>query len=163
MGDKTTSFKENNYFWPRFCLPIYINIILQLDMNIRSLVFGLICLISTAVIAQGQKSYKVNAIAFYNVENLFDSLDDPRKDDDDFTPDGKKEWSQGRYEKKIQNLSKVIQSMEGEQGLPWIIGLAEVENQEVVEELGEYISPSNYSVVHHESPDRSDYPRGCRF
>ncbi|NNC83463.1 MAG: hypothetical protein HKN79_07795, partial [Flavobacteriales bacterium] len=93
-------------------------------------------------------------VVFYNVENLFDVKDHPRKDDNDFTPNGRNEWSQGRYEKKIQNLGRVIQSMDHGDGLPVLIGLAEVENEDVVEDLGEFIASGSYGVVHHESQDR---------
>lgn len=93
-------------------------------------------------------------IAFYNVENLFDTRDDPRKKDEDFTPSGRNEWSQGRYEKKLIDLSKVIQAMDHGEGLPAIIGLAEVENEDVVRELGNAILPSGYGVVTENSLDR---------
>lgn len=93
-------------------------------------------------------------IVFYNVENLFDTDNDSKTEDDDFTPEGKYEWSDGRYEKKLKNLSKVFQSMDHGAGEAAIIGLAEVENKAVVEDLGNMIIPNGYDVVHGESPDR---------
>jgi predicted extracellular nuclease len=93
-------------------------------------------------------------IAFYNVENLFDVRDDPGKSDEDFTPAGRNEWSEGRYEQKLINLSKVIQAMDHGQGLPAIIGLAEIENEEVVEALGNTVWPSGYGLVTENSLDR---------
>ena len=95
-------------------------------------------------------------IAFYNVENLFDTKDDPKKRDDDFTPAGKKGWSDNRFDKKISQLTRVIHSMEDElDDLPIIIGLAEVENFEVVEALGKSISHNGveYAAVLEESHD----------
>jgi len=95
-------------------------------------------------------------IAFYNVENLFDVKDDPKKRDDDFTPGGKKGWSYNRYDKKISQLTRVVHSMEEElEALPIIIGLAEVENIEVVEDLGKSVSHNGieYAGVLDESHD----------
>lgn len=158
MAHKTTSFRENNYFWPRFCLPIYINIILQLDMNIRSLVFGFICLISTAVFAQGQKSYKVNAIAFYNVENLFDTEDDPITFDDDRTPEGRDHWTEEIYAAKLANMAKVIADVGRDVTgtAPALIGVAETENRKVLEDLVNQpeLLPYDYGIIQFDSPDR---------
>ncbi|NND93800.1 MAG: hypothetical protein HKN45_02990, partial [Flavobacteriales bacterium] len=93
-------------------------------------------------------------VVFYNVENLFDTQNDPLKNDDDFTPNGRNEWSKGRYEKKLINLSRVIQSIDHGAGNAAIIGLAEVENRAVVENLANTILPNGYGVVHQESPDQ---------
>lgn len=95
-------------------------------------------------------------IAFYNVENLFDIKDDPKKKDEEFTPGGKKKWSDNRYDKKISQLTRVIHSMEDDlNGLPIVIGLAEVENVGVVEDLGKSISHNgvDYAAVLEESTD----------
>lgn len=92
-------------------------------------------------------------MVFYNVENLFDTKNDPQKKDDDFTPEGRNEWGAGRYEKKIKNLSRVIQSMDYGNGEAAIIGLAEVENRAVVEDLGNTIVPNGYATVHKDSYD----------
>lgn len=92
-------------------------------------------------------------IAFYNVENLFDVADDPRISDEDFTPNGKLQWSEGRLEQKVKNLATVFQAMGKDHEPPVIIGLAEVENQDVVELLGRTIRPATYGIVHKDSPD----------
>lgn len=102
-----------------------------------------------------QKKYY--PIAFYNVENLFDTIKDVKNDDTDFTPDGKYEWTKSKYNKKISNIAKVI----GDIGLDKnksgavIIGLAEVENKTVIEDIlkQKKLSKSNYQIVHKESPD----------
>jgi len=93
-------------------------------------------------------------IAFYNVENLFDTEDDPKTSDEDFTPAGKLEWSQARYEEKIQHISKVLQAMGKDHQAPAIIGLSEVENEKVVMELANTLKPDAYGVVHRDSPDK---------
>jgi predicted extracellular nuclease len=92
-------------------------------------------------------------IAFYNVENLFDVEDDKKTFDEDFTPNGKLQWSEGRLEAKVKNLSKVLQAMGEDYEPPLIIGLAEVENEEVVELLGRTVRPATYGIVHKDSPD----------
>ncbi len=64
----------------------------------------------------------------YNVENLFDTINSPGFEDDEFTPSGEKKWTYERYEKKLTDLARVILSIPGKE-LPALIGLAEVENQ----------------------------------
>ena len=92
-------------------------------------------------------------IAFYNVENLFDTINDPLKEDEEFTPNGYKQWTKSRYNKKITNLARVLSNMSNE--LPALIGLCEVENEQVVRDLSmsEELYKGNYEVVHEESPD----------
>ncbi len=89
-------------------------------------------------------------IAFYNVENLFDTFDDPEKDDRDFLPDGKLAWDDERYQKKLAHLNETINLFES----PLLIGLCEVENEQVVRDLvGHGKLKSSYGVVHYESGD----------
>lgn len=92
-------------------------------------------------------------IAFYNVENLFNTSDQPRKFDEDFLPEGRYNWTEEKYEGKLSQLGKAIGGM-GKNG-PHIIGLAEIENGTVVEELFEYNQSilRAYEVIHEESPD----------
>lgn len=93
-------------------------------------------------------------ILFYNVENLFDTLDHPTKNDDEFTPEGNKQWSGWKLRRKTKNLSKVIFAS-GNPSPPAIIGFCEVENRNVLEDLF-YKTPLikyNYHIVHEESPD----------
>ena len=94
-------------------------------------------------------------IVFYNVENLFDTIDDPYNyGDNEFTATAKKKWNLERYEKKSSDLAKVIASINNNE-LPDIIGLCEVENRKVVEDLIEQnsLSAEDYGIVHEESPD----------
>jgi hypothetical protein len=92
---------------------------------------------------------------FYNVENLFDIYDDPLTDDNAFLPDGLLRWNLTRYNKKINSIYKVIAAA-GEWDPPAVIGLCEIENRKVLEDLiyGTYLSKQNYSIIHEESPDR---------
>lgn len=104
----------------------------------------------------GQEFY-VACIAFYNVENLFDTINDPDKQDDDFTPEGTYRWNTEKYNEKLENLAEVIASIGTEitPDGPAVLGLAEVENRAVLEDLAAMpaIKDRNYQIVHYESPD----------
>ncbi|MBN2667817.1 MAG: hypothetical protein JXR60_01195 [Bacteroidales bacterium] len=91
---------------------------------------------------------------FYNLENLFDIYDDTTKWDEQFLPDGDKHWTANKYETKLKNIAKVITAVGGWQ-TPAIIGVCEVENLFVLEELTERspIAKLNYQIIHKESPD----------
>lgn len=104
-----------------------------------------------------QKNEKTFVVVSFNVENLFDTINDPGSDDDAFTPTGEKEWTYKRYEKKIDDLARVILTIP-EKELPAIIGLAEVENREVLEDLisNRGLRRGNYEIVHADDQD----PRG---
>lgn len=93
-------------------------------------------------------------VVFYNVENLFDTIDSPDTLDEDFTPQGKNQWTGERYVKKLNDLAKVLSACTAPE-LPTVIGLCEVENRTVVEELmrtGD-LKKGKYKVIHRESPD----------
>ncbi|GHT61014.1 endonuclease [Bacteroidia bacterium] len=92
---------------------------------------------------------------FYNVENLFDTVDNPHKNDNEFLPDGQRHWSQKRYYTKINNLAKVISSA-GEWGSPAMIGMCEVENEKVIRDLirNSPLKKTDYRFVVTNSPDQ---------
>ena len=93
-------------------------------------------------------------VMFYNTENLFDTINDPRTLDDEFTSSGKLHWTPERYEKKLKDIAKVITDI-GPKGLPDLIGLSEVENRSVLEDListGK-LKRAGYGIVHEDSPD----------
>jgi endonuclease/exonuclease/phosphatase family metal-dependent hydrolase len=96
-------------------------------------------------------------VANWNVENLYDAVDDPDNDgDDEFLPNNvTTRWTQVRYETKLDNLAKVISGMNGGEG-PDVLGLEEVENEDVVRDLVERLPGKRYGIVHADSPD----PRG---
>jgi len=93
-------------------------------------------------------------VLFWNVENLFYPENDSLTKDDEFTPEGARHWSYYRYWQKINLLWKTILSM-GEEGPPDIIGLCEIENRRVLEDLFLYspLRKFNYKIVHRDSPD----------
>ncbi len=106
---------------------------------------------------QQKKSVKIRTIAFYNVENLFDIENDSLTFDDDRTPSGKDGWTQTRYAQKIENISKVLSQIGSivSKTSPDIIGLCEVENITVIEDLINHpnLEHKNYGIVHFDSPD----------
>ena len=101
--------------------------------------------------------YNVRTVAFYNVENLFDTINDPNTYDDDRTPTGKDHWNGERYRLKIEHISKVLSTIGvGVKGTPPdIIGLCEVENKQVVEDLIHHpnLISVPYEIIHFDSPD----------
>ncbi len=104
-----------------------------------------------------KKNKDVYSIGFYNLENLFDTIDDPETMDDDFTPKGAKKWSNKRYRKKLYKLAKTISELGNESttNFPVLMGVAEVENANVVQDLidSEPLGDVNYGFVHYDSPD----------
>jgi len=94
-------------------------------------------------------------IMFYNVENLFDILDDPVTDDEEFLPSGLRRWNYNRYNKKINSIYKVIIAA-GEWEPPAVVALCEIENRGVLEDLafGTNLSKFNYRIIHEDSPDQ---------
>src|SRR5690606_6414200 len=107
--------------------------------------------------AQEGKTYRIRSVAFYNVENLFDIHNDSLTFDDDRTPSGKDRWTQERYGQKLFNISKVLSEIgKGEtRSAPDIIGLCEVENKQVLEDLVNHpnLRENKYGIVHYDSPD----------
>ena len=106
---------------------------------------------------QKEKQTKYQTIAFYNLENLFDTFDDKRTFDNDFLPSSEKRWTEKRYRKKLKKLGHVISQI-GTKTTgthPAIIGLAEVENRLVVDDLinSKSLKDKNFDLVHFDSPD----------
>jgi len=103
------------------------------------------------------QTLEVFTIGFYNLENLFDPEDDPKTFDEDYTPKGRKQWTEGILKQKIDNLAEAIYQI----GLreshrpPLILGVAEVENFRVLKMLVEHelLYPYGYEILHYDSPD----------
>ena len=94
------------------------------------------------------------AVAFYNVENLFDTEDDPLKLDEWYTPTSPIQWDEAKYATKLKNLAKVINQL-ADKKTPHFLGLCEVENRKVLEDLVKEpdLAKAQYQIVHFESPD----------
>lgn len=110
------------------------------------------------IFGQKKQDFKVITVAFYNLENLFDTENDPITFDDDRTPDGKDHWTEAIYAEKSKNMALVISQIGAEvaQTSPAIVGVAEIENRKVLEDLVNQPSlrPHKYGIVHYDSPDR---------
>jgi len=105
-----------------------------------------------------EKEFFVSCIAFYNLENLFDTIDNPGVNDYEFTPEGPNKWNTAKYLEKLDNLSRVIADIGTEvtPDGPAILGISEIENIGVVQDLinTPLLKPKNYGIVHFDSPDR---------
>ena len=120
----------------------------------------LILLFPFFVFSQAQKEVLDHELfaTFYNVENLFDTIDDPNTRDNEFLPTSEKKWDTYKYNYKISQLNKVFANMIKDQNdnqLPEIIGLCEVENKVVIEDLlkSDVFKNHNYKIIHEDSPD----------
>src|SRR5689334_22025322 len=129
-------------------------------MNFRSYIFIAIFLgpltIAYAQKLEKNKNYYISAIGFWNVENLYDTLNDVWKNDEEFTPIGTNAWTGSRYRTKIEHLAEVISKMATDvtpDGLA-IMGLCEIENIGVVKDLvnSPALKKRNYQIVHIEGP-----------
>tara|TARA_B100000768_G_C11284977_1_gene381811 strand:+ start:10205 stop:11278 length:1074 start_codon:yes stop_codon:yes gene_type:complete len=92
--------------------------------------------------------------AFWNVENLFDFEDDAKTRDNDFLPDGKYNWTESKYYQKLDRIAQVMNDFGDE--LPHLMGLVEVENFKVLEDLVKHddIRKAGYKILHKESKDQ---------
>ena len=104
------------------------------------------------LLCSGAKSQR---IVWWNVENLFDCQHDSLKEDQQFLPEGDYHWTRGRYWKKLDNLSRTIAAIAGEDAWPMIIGMCEVENDTVLRDLTRRspLRTARYAFIHEEGPD----------
>lgn len=126
-------------------------------MKIKHLLAVFIVVLSVNSIFSQDKKFKVHTVAFYNFENLFDTINDPDTYDEEYTPvEG---WTLKNYKKKLDNLSRVLIELgtsESQKNSPVIIGACEVENRRVLEDLVKHpaLIDKGYKVVHFDSPDK---------
>ena len=114
----------------------------------------LIAVVVNAFSGDGYNKKRNFTVVFYNVENLFDTKNTPDGRDAEFTPGGKNNWTEERYNKKVEDISKVLGSINKKE-LPEIIGLCETENRLVLDDLvaTKNLSDGNYKIEQFESPD----------
>ncbi len=114
-----------------------------------------------------KKKPNLHTIAFYNLENLFGTIDDPNTMDDDFTPKGFKKWTPKRYKKKIYKLAKTISEIgvDSTERPPVLVGIAEVENEKAIQDLinAEPLRKTAYHYVHYDSPDERGIDTGLLY
>lgn len=118
------------------------------------MLLGLMAVIMIAVISPcvAQQRY---GVMFYNVENLFDTINDAGVADEDMLPKADRAWTEERYQRKLNGVARVIADLSDEDGFPAIVALAEVENRRVLDDLisQKEIANAQYSVCHYNSPD----------
>jgi len=117
----------------------------------------LLAIISLNTIAQEKRNFKIHTIAFYNVENLFDTINDINKNDE-ASPIMEIKFNRSEiYKKKVENMASVIADIGSDlvNKSPSIVGLSEVENRNVIEDLlnNKHLLNKNYDIVHYDSPD----------
>ena len=147
--------------------------IFLLPLLALSMIFG--CHAQNAATPDGAKrQYQVFGVAFYNLENLFDTINNNGKYDAEFSPNGARQWNGKKYWSKISNLARAITNFTSPTtpNGPAFIGISEIENRTVVEDLVKAIderlkaegrTPWNLKVVHHDSPDRRGVDVGALY
>lgn len=126
-------------------------------MNFKKSVFLFLFFAFGIANSQAQeKKFKIHTIAFYNVENLFDTINQANFDEEYLPQNG---WTSKKYKKKISNLARVISGIgtnDQQKESPTVLGVAEVENRGVLEDLvrDPQIAGKEYGIVHFDSPDR---------
>lgn len=132
--------------------------------SVLKIMFRLLFILSALIIGHSSFAQQKLCIAFYNQENLFDTIDDPNKNDNEFLPSAKKVWNTEKYMNKIDHMAKVISGMNEEQA-PDIIGMCEVENDVVLKDIAadKQLKKAKYQTVHIEGPDERSIDNGLLF
>ena len=96
-----------------------------------------------------------HVVAFYNVENLFDTINSPTTADEDMLPLADRQWTTEKYKAKLKNISNAIAGIATQHDYPTLMALAEVENRTVLEDLvtEPALVPATYAICHYDSPD----------
>lgn len=123
------------------------------------LLIGLLFMPLQSLLAQNKTGLsKIAVLAFYNLENLYDTKDNALVDDNEFTSKGAKHYDDGIYQNKILHLATVMKGI-GEQYTKdgaALLGVVEIENDTVLQDLVKHplISKRNYQIVHYNSKDK---------
>ncbi len=112
-------------------------------------------------------SYRLNCIAYYNLENLFDTINDPNTNDEEFLPDGGMKWTGLKYTNKVKNMAYALSKLgtdEDPRGAV-AIGVSEIENRHVLEDVCADPAWGNrkMEIVHYDSPDRRGVDVGLLY
>lgn len=135
-------------------------------MNFQKTIFLFLIIASGIFNSQAQdKKFKIHTIAFYNVENLFDTVKGPNYDEEYLPKNG---WTSRKYNQKLNNLARVmvgIGTNDQQKESPTIIGVCEVENKGVLGDLvkNPQIASKDYGVVHFDSPDKRGIDVGLLY
>ncbi len=124
------------------------------------------CLWKNSTATKQAKDEDSTIIMSYNVENLFDTINDP-ENDEDFLPSGKLKWNKQRYEEKLNHIAQVINGLKVENGdrFPLVIGLIEVEHASCLEDLVKLpsLQTAQYKVAFIEGEDERGIDVGMLY
>ncbi|PVX45977.1 hypothetical protein C8C85_1788 [Flavobacterium sp. 103] len=127
-------------------------------MTIKKTCFYLILFFLISKSNAQTKAFAIHTVAFYNFENCFDTINDPVTNDEEWTPTGSQHWDTKKYHQKLENLARVLSEIgTGENpNSPTFIGGAEIENQDVLEDLIKQpkLIDKEYGIIHFDSPDK---------
>ena len=117
----------------------------------------MLIMLSNITAQENKRNFKIHTVAFYNLENLFDTINDVNKNDE-ASPIMEIRFNRGKiYREKVSNMAEVVSQIgfDVTKRPPSIVGICEVENRMVVEDLisDEKLREYNYGIVHYESPD----------
>ncbi|EPR72517.1 hypothetical protein ADIWIN_2687 [Winogradskyella psychrotolerans RS-3] len=127
--------------------------------NLKHSLLVLFVFVFISINAQEKKKYKIHTVAFYNLENLFDTINDTTKFDEASPIMEMNEGLRAEvYKKKVQNMARVVADIGSEdtKNTPAIIGVSEVENRQVLVDLvnDPQLLNKDYGIIHFESPDK---------
>lgn len=130
-------------------------------LAIKALTLGA-CLLAPLT-SSAQTQYARISVGFYNLENLFDTVDGENRDEE-FLPNGANAWTEERYQQKIDNMATAISQMIGGKA-PDILGVCEIENRRVLEDLVAHpkLATYGYQIAHFDSPDRRGIDVGLLY
>ncbi|RLD29872.1 MAG: endonuclease/exonuclease/phosphatase family protein [Bacteroidetes bacterium] len=135
--------------------------------TLKFLITTLFLLILLNANAQEKKKFKIHTIAFYNLENLFDTINDPNKFDERSPMMELKANRTEVYKQKVRNMARVIADIgyEVTHNTPAIIGVSEIENREVLEDVvnDPLLLHKDYGIVHFHSPDERGIDVGLLY
>ena len=130
-------------------------------------ILSLLVVMGASAQKNDNKQFLVFGVGFYNLENLFDTINNNGKYDLEFSPQGSRQWNGEKYWSKINNLAYCISQMTTQTTPmgPAILGVSEIENRSVLEDLvkAEPIKKWMLQVVHHDSPDRRGVDVGLLY
>lgn len=127
-------------------------------MRLKHLIPFLVLFFSIPKSTAQQKNYVIHTVAFYNFENLFDTINNPITNDEEWTPKGAEHWTSKKYYQKLENLARVLAEIGSTENIdsPTFIGGCEIENRNVLEDLIRQpkLINKNYGIIHFDSPDK---------
>lgn len=130
-------------------------------------ILSLLVVMGASAQKNDNKQFLVFGVGFYNLENIFDTINNNGKYDLEFSPQGSRQWNGEKYWSKINNLAYCISQMTTQTTPmgPAILGVSEIENRSVLEDLvkAEPIKKWMLQIVHHDSPDRRGVDVGLLY